>query len=156
MSVQEYKNEMIAIEVDLDAQPGASDADDLDEDEPEEGVDLEEVLPVKFIVTISKETCTLKFDCESDGDYVAINHIAHETNAEDEGEDEEEVGFGREPYTGPVFDELDDTLQQAFLDYLEERGITGELGGYLKLMCVDKGAQEYQAWLGRVRDFVME
>ncbi len=31
-------------------------------------------------------------------------------------------------YTGPAFEQLDDTLQQAFLDYLEERGITAELG----------------------------
>ncbi len=53
-----------------------------------------------------------------------------------------------------MFSELDDTLQQAFLDYLEERGVTAELGGYLRLLYIDKMAVEYQSWLSRVKDFV--
>lgn len=53
-----------------------------------------------------------------------------------------------------MFEELDDTLQQAFLDYLEERGVTAELGGYLRLLTLDKMTLEYQAWLGRVKDFL--
>lgn len=150
-----HKNEVISIEVDLDAQPGADD-EDFDDEESEEGV-VDDDPPVKFMVTISKDSSLLKFECESDGDYVAINHIAHESHApEDDDIEDGEGGDTKDAYTGPVFDELDDTLQQAFLDYLEERGVTGELGGYLKLLCIDKEAQEYQAWLGRVKDFVME
>lgn len=57
-------------------------------------------------------------------------------------------------YTGPVFQELDDTLQQAFIDYLEERGVTAELGEFLRLYALDKMAVEYQGWLGKVKDFV--
>jgi hypothetical protein len=45
-------------------------------------------------------------------------------------------------------------MPQAFLDYLEERGVTPELCEYIRLMVKDKADLEYQAWLRRVRDFV--
>lgn len=75
-------------------------------------------------------------------------------DAEDleEGEDEESMGYP--PYTGPEFEELDDTLQQAFADYLEERGITAEFGLYLMELLHDKLEVEYMNWLQRARDFV--
>jgi complement component 1 Q subcomponent-binding protein len=144
------------IEVDLDNQPDGSEDIELGED-GEDGEDADEdAVPVKFRVSISKGTSALIFECESDGEYVGINHIAQEPGvpgdgAEEAGEDEDD---GTQVYSGPVFEELDDTLQQAFLDYLEERGITSELGAYLRIMSVDKMAQEYQAWLSRVKDFV--
>lgn len=37
-----------------------------------------------------------------------------------------------------MFAELDQTLQQAFLDYLEERGVNGEFGMYLMELANDK------------------
>jgi hypothetical protein len=43
---------------------------------------------------------------------------------------------------------------QAFLDYLEERGITAELCEYMRLLAKDKADLEYQAWLRKIRDFV--
>ena len=45
---------------------------------------------------------------------------------------------------------------QAFLDFLEERGVTAELGGYLRSMHFDKEAEEYMAWLTKVKDFVAQ
>lgn len=53
------------------------------------------------------------FKCVSGGDYVRITHV----EIDDTGSNDHFA-----PYTGPVFDELDETLQQAFTDYLDERG----------------------------------
>ncbi len=55
---------------------------------------------------------------------------------------------------GPVFDELDTTLQQAFLDYLEERGVTAELAEYLLELVHDKLEVEYMSWLERMQNFI--
>jgi hypothetical protein len=53
-----------------------------------------------------------------------------------------------------VFAELDETLQAAFLDYLEERGVTPALGAYLVELVADKLEVEYMNWLGRMSRFV--
>lgn len=45
-------------------------------------------------------------------------------------------------------------LQANFLTYLEERGVTGELGEYLRFLIYDKEQREYQAWLDETHDFV--
>jgi len=102
------------------------------------------------------------FDCESNGAYVAINALALEpagggSGGGSDGDDSEEEGGGPggvPRYTGPPFEALDETLQQAFLDYLEERGVDATLGGYLVDLAADKAAAEYLGWLQRVRAFV--
>ncbi|KAJ9524054.1 hypothetical protein QJQ45_022453 [Haematococcus lacustris] len=161
---KQHQGEDIIIEVDLDAQPMPD--EDEDDDEPDRGhrgstdegvLDVE--LPIHFKVQIAKSNKALLFDCESDGEYVTINKLAmaevpDESKDEDGDGDEDEDGIMRQPYSGPAFEELDDTLQQAFLDYLEERGVNAELGEYMRLFARHKADLEYQAWLERVRDFV--
>lgn len=51
----------------------------------------------------------LVFECESDGTFIGINHVSLEPK---------EGHVSESAYTGPVFDELDETLQ-------------GDLGSYL-------------------------
>jgi hypothetical protein len=58
----------------------------------------------------------LGFKCVGGGEYLRITHV----ELDDTSEADQFM-----PYTGPVFDELDETLQQAFVDYLEERGEPG-------------------------------
>ena len=41
-------------------------------------------------------------------------------------------------YGGPVFDELDETLQNAFYDYLAQRGVDDELAGRIADYCSSK------------------
>lgn len=60
---------------------------------------------------MSKGLSALVFECDSDGEFIAINHIMHEARDANADEDEE-VDDDTPQYTGPVFDELDDTLQQ--------------------------------------------
>lgn len=161
------------IEVDLGSQPSADDlaeydsSGDNDDDDLEEDEEDEVIVPVSFKCSISKAGGALIFDCQSDGESIEINHVSYEASDAprsqgddedgEEGEEEEEKGEideDTENYSGPDFDELDETLQQAFLDYLEERGVTSELGQYLRSACVDKSSREYVAWLQKVRDWV--
>ncbi len=44
--------------------------------------------------------------------------------------------------------------QGQFAKYLEERGITAELGEYLRFLIYDKEQREYQNWLSEVETFV--
>lgn len=163
-------DEGVEIEVDLESQPSSDDVDEFDgsgdddnDGSPGEDEEDEEVVPVVFKCSISKGGSVLIFDCESDGDSIDINHISY-VNAtrsqkegeggEDEDEEEGEIDDLSKDYSGPVFEDLDETLKQAFLDYLEERGVTSELGEYLRSACLDKQAREYVSWLQKVRDFV--
>ncbi|KXZ48015.1 hypothetical protein GPECTOR_31g379 [Gonium pectorale] len=137
-----FGNENIVVRVSIDNQP------DFDEEEGEEYEDEdEEGLPVEFQVNITKEDEeeVLVFECESDGEYLVINRVALDSL------DDDEPGMS---YKGPVFENLDDTLQQAFVDFLEERGINSYLGEYIRVYLADKATLEYQQWLGRMRSFI--
>ena len=90
---------------------------DEDEDDDEDGYAS---TPVVFAVTVSKGDTSLGFKCVAGDDVVRVTHV----ELDDSGEGDQFV-----PYTGPVFDELDETLQQAFVDYLDERGAPGGCGG---------------------------
>lgn len=143
--LKQHGSEQIIVRVNIDTQPGL-DQEDEGEEEYEED---EEEPPVEFVVTIGKEDTDdlLIFECESDGEYMVVNSVNLETMDEDRE-------LGAPPYRGPLFEDLDDTLQQAFVDYLEERGINAYLGLYIQKYLTDKSALEYQKWLGRVRDFI--
>lgn len=85
----------------------------LQEEEDEEEEEGYTPTPVVFTVTVSKGDAMMGFKCVGGGDYVRITHV----ELDDTGDADQFL-----PYTGPVFDELDETLQQAFVDYLDERG----------------------------------
>jgi len=56
-------------------------------------------------------------------------------------------------YGGPVFDELDETLQNAFYDYLAGKGVDDELAGRVADYCSSKEQVEYVGWLKGVQAF---
>ncbi|KAF6266713.1 mitochondrial glycoprotein [Scenedesmus sp. NREL 46B-D3] len=150
-----HGSEEIYVEVDLDAQQDEADEDAeaalLDEEDEEGG--MRSLPPVAFSVNVVKGRAALGFSLQTDGEAVMISHVSLNDSAGGSGEDEDEDD-DMMPYTGPLFTELDDTLQQAFTDYLEERGITAEFGAYLVELVHDKLEVEYMAWLTRVQDFV--
>lgn len=55
---------------------------------------------------------------------------------------------------GPDFAELDESLQNAFYNYLAEAGVTDELATTLADYASNKEQQEYVAWLKRISGFV--
>lgn len=151
-----FGSEEIVVEVDIDSQAeGGGDDDDDAAEQDEDDEELDSLPPVTFSVNINKGDRIMAFSCETDGSEVLINHVSLSDAPEPEEEEEENddlVDFA--PYTGPVFSELDDTLQQAFADYLEERGITADFGTYLMELVHDKLEVEYMNWLQRAREFI--
>lgn len=132
-----HKGEEVVVELHVNAQPSM----EFEELEGEEDA----AQRVMFNVSVVKGDTALVFECESDGTYVGINHVSYEPKD----------GFESDSYyTGPVFDELDEQLQGAFGEYLEERGITPELGEYLRHVIYDKEEREYSSWLENVAKFV--
>ncbi|CAD7700617.1 unnamed protein product [Ostreobium quekettii] len=98
-----------------------------------------------FNVTVTKGNESLVFECETDGDHVDILKILLETK----GKSDVMTDF-----LGPTYEELDDDLQDSCQKYLEERGITSEMGDYLLELVLDKEQREYMDWLKKVKAFV--
>ncbi|KAG7192669.1 Mitochondrial acidic protein mam33 [Scheffersomyces spartinae] len=57
-------------------------------------------------------------------------------------------------YQGPRFSDLDESLQVAFEEYLEERGINEELAEFVISYSEVKEEKEYRNWLGEVNNFL--
>lgn len=131
-----FNDETINVDLHVNNQPAA----EVDESAEDETLSI-----VVFNVTVTRGSHALVVECESDGTYVAINHVAHEPK---DGVDSESI------YTGPVFDELDENLQNEFRSYIHERGINNELGEYLRHLIYDKEQREYTSWLKKVEAFV--
>lgn len=53
-----------------------------------------------------------------------------------------------------MFEELDEEVQAGLMAYLEERGVTADLGGYLMRLVDDKEQREYMTWLEHVKSFM--
>lgn len=100
---------------------------------------------VNFNVTVEKDGKCLVFECSSDGTAVEIKHVTYEPSS---GLDSDTA------YSGPVFEELDDNLKTGFHDFLKVRGVTAELGEYLRHLLYDKEENEYIGWLQNVQKFV--
>ena len=84
---------------------------------------------------MTKAGSALIFECESDGEYLSINHIAHELGSKVTANGEEEEEEDDTPdYTGPVFEDLDDTLQQ-----VGGRPMRGQGPGLVSSCCVGRG-----------------
>lgn len=134
-----FQGEEISVDLHVNNQPAQDYGDENTND------DGEALSTVAFNTTVTKGGDALVFECESDGTYVSITHISHEPK---QGNDSESI------YTGPVFDELDETLQTEMRQYLQTRGITEELGEYLRHLIYDKEQREYMGWLKKVHAFV--
>ncbi|KAF8059682.1 ATG11 [Scenedesmus sp. PABB004] len=151
---RDFGGETVSVDCSVNMQEGLAlplgddDDDDFGEGEGDEaaldGGDAD-AADVAFNVTVTRGDAALVFECISDGTYVDIRHVS----LEPAGGLESETAF-----TGPVFGELDDELQAAFRQYLQERGVTEDLGEYLRHLMYDKEQQEYVAWLRGVAAFV--
>jgi len=113
-------------------------------DADEEG-DQEHVADVAvfFDVTCAKGSQSLVFECVTDG--VAVDILRCELRGA-EG--------AAEAYTGPEFDTLEEGLQEAFAEYLHERGVDSLLAEYLVDLSCDKEQREYTNWLKATAAFV--
>lgn len=131
--------------------------------------DIEE----EFSVTVSKTGSgkQLEFFFVTDGELIEIQHVQYEgfewneggggeggTGGGDDDAEGEGILFDEEfddnNYPGPHFEDLDKGVQDAFLSYLEERGINAALADYIVEKRIDKEQKEYTSWLEKVADFL--
>ena len=131
--------------------------------------DIEE----EFSVTVSKTGSgkQLEFFCVTDGELIEIQHVQYEgfewneggggeggTDGGDDDAEGEGILFDEEfddnNYPGPHFEDLDKGVQDAFLSFLEERGINAALADYIVEKRIDKEQKEYTSWLEKVADFL--
>ena len=57
-------------------------------------------------------------------------------------------------YNGPDFEDLDDSLQESFDEFLAEAGINDEVCDFIDSSAVDKEQREYMRWLKNVDSFI--
>ncbi|KAK6263753.1 hypothetical protein SCA6_019187 [Theobroma cacao] len=103
-------------------------------------------LHITFIVNISKgdDNNVLEIMCSAWPDAIVIKKLFVR-------------GHNRtpaHPYIGPEFKELDDEMQDALYEFLEERGINDELAIFLHEYVKNKDKTEFIRWLGIVKSFI--
>ncbi len=65
----------------------------------------------------------------------------------------EGIGKKDKQYPGPSVPELNDDLVEAFIEYLEERGVNDSFAEFMELYAFWMEQQEYEAWLSQVAEF---
>ncbi|KAI3973306.1 hypothetical protein MKX01_020681 [Papaver californicum] len=115
--------------------------DDTDDDE-----DRNMQLRISLIVNISKgeNDSVLQFVCFSWPDCLEIQKafvLRHN-------------GMVVKPYAGQNFKDLEDKLQSSLQEFLEVRGVNGELAGFLQEYMNNKDKIELIRWMGNVRSFI--
>ena len=119
--------------------------DDEDFEDEDEEYDEEPEPSIDFNVHIGKGKETLTFECTTDGTLYSINTVNMSN---------EESQMDVLEYEGPNFEDLEEPLQEAFFEYLHERGITYEFARYLFEYAIDKEQREYMKWLKDIKGFV--
>mmetsp|Transcript_10504 Transcript_10504/g.26654 ORF Transcript_10504/g.26654 Transcript_10504/m.26654 type:complete len:273 (+) Transcript_10504:156-974(+) len=138
LSVTDFTDEIIDY--------GDEDFDDEEGQEADEdGIYEEEETTIVFNVHVTKDNKTLTFECNTDGIAFEVENIQL---ADDDGP------LDVIEYEGPNFNDLEDDLQDGFIDYLNERGVDFEFVQYLFALAVDKEQREYMSWLENVKKFI--
>ncbi|CAH2067955.1 unnamed protein product [Thlaspi arvense] len=110
------------------------------------GTEPEFMLHITFIVNISKGGAgeTLEFMCSAWPDNIEISKLCIRKGNK----------TSPSSYGGPEFEELDDELQDALYQFLDERGISDELAVFLHRYMKNKGKYEYVRWMESVKSYV--
>ncbi|KAF3338972.1 Mitochondrial glycoprotein [Carex littledalei] len=58
------------------------------------------------------------------------------------------------PYMGPEFKDLDEEVQKAVQDYLEQRGVNDELAAFLHKYAANKDRTEHVRWLQNIESYM--
>ncbi|XP_010472884.1 PREDICTED: uncharacterized protein At2g39795, mitochondrial-like isoform X1 [Camelina sativa] len=106
----------------------------------------EYILHITFIVNISKGGTGegLEIMCSAWPDTIEISKLCIR----------KAIKSSPSSYGGPEFEELDDQLQDALYQFLEERGIGDELAVFLHQYMKNKGKGEYVRWMESVKSYV--
>lgn len=94
---------------------------------------------VDFTVTIKRGGNKMEFTCNA-GQTININEMRYIPS----GTNSDSLDA---LYRGPQFDNLEETLQVALLQYLSERGIGEDMSFFIISYARDKEEREYQKWI---------
>jgi complement component 1 Q subcomponent-binding protein, mitochondrial len=123
----------------------AESMEDDDEDDDNEDTVLDFGINMKVNIA-KKDGSKLVVDCICAKE-LQIESVQYVPAALSEKKDEELYG-------GPVFDQLDESVQDAFYEYLADRKIDNDLSFFVLAYSRDKEQKEYMNWLTQVMDFV--
>ncbi|KAK9690483.1 hypothetical protein RND81_09G130900 [Saponaria officinalis] len=101
-------------------------------------------LHITMIISISKEESNrvLEFICSAWPDTIDVKQLFVR---------EQSKLPNKPPYTGPLFEDLDDEMQESIYNFLEERGIDDNLCTYLHNYIHYKDQAEFIRWMESVR-----
>ncbi|KIM37053.1 hypothetical protein M413DRAFT_448773 [Hebeloma cylindrosporum] len=132
--------------------------EDFGAEEEDEGEDDTPVsLPIRAAVSITKSTApgALNIDLLCQDGTFSVENLSYYDDAKTGTELTADADWNRRGlYVGPQFDTLDVGVQDAFDNFLSERGINETVAQFIPEYASYKEQQEYIKWLGKVKNFV--
>ncbi|KAI9207087.1 mitochondrial glycoprotein [Polychytrium aggregatum] len=154
--VRHFGNEKISIVFSTDALT----ADNFIDQELEEESSEEPGYPVQLTVLIEKKSGNddhgaLQLAATVQDGAFFIDNISFFESSSLAADTSAEADWQRRgKYSGPVFADLDETLQDTFLKFLEERGFDPVLAEFIPSFVEYKEQKEYINWLHQISGFV--
>jgi complement component 1 Q subcomponent-binding protein len=142
------------VRLDVDCSPIPMD-DELGEDQEENEEEGGAPDGYRLLVTVATPSSdrVMQVGCMV-GDHLRIHRVTLFPASEAPGADKVFGGMDElRTYAGPNFDELDQNLQNAFYEYLAERGVDDAAAQTIADYCGAKEQTEYVNWLAAARDF---
>ncbi|KAF9051924.1 regulatory protein suaprga1 [Panaeolus papilionaceus] len=129
--------------------------EDTEAENEEEDVTPPAAIRASVSITKANAPGCINVDLFCQEDTFVIENISFYENAKLGTELTAEADWQRRGvYIGPQFETLDQTVQDEFEKYLNERGINETLATFIPEYATHKEQQEYVKWLGKVRSFV--
>lgn len=105
--------------------------------------------PAHVSLIVTKGGKALAFSLAVENNELVFDGVAHFPVAADAKNEQKLV----ETYQGPQIGELSEAIVEAFLSYLEERGVDDALAEFIARYAYWVEQQEYEDWLKKVADF---
>lgn len=106
-----------------------------------------------FSVYITGEKTNLHVDLSSVDGELSINTMNLIDDIDAHMKITKELNFDNSKYVGPEFNNLDEKLQNSFIDYLNNLGVDESLGVFIEHLSLDKEQRLYMNWLKNVQEF---
>ena len=104
------------------------------------------------IVNISNHSAIL-FECQGINWEIHITNASYHENSETLEKAPTVERFNTK-YFGPEFTRLDEKLQNAFHEYLNDFGINGKIVNFIEVTSIDKDEKLYVKWLENLKNFL--
>lgn len=146
-------------DADLDAEGAESSSGGVADVDGVEAADAEGSAPYitcSLLVTKAAHPSAMAVDLEAADDGFEITNVAMFDKATAEAQGAEGDWERRSRYMGPVFEDLDEGVQDAFNAYLAERGVDDALAQFVIDYAAWKEQKDYVNWLEQVKGFVQQ